>query len=429
MLKKMICVFAALISAGAVAAGMVKAAEERYFGYDIDGNTLTVMENWEFDKADYRDKLLVLVYDGDNLIKASPAQPGEVANEHMATIPDGIENMKIKAAYVNDMGGIEIEAVPHYVDAVVDYTVTTKDDVTIYFKEVTDDMPLRMRWKTDGSSEINMTISGNAAEYTELFEEDVLSIACPPTRENLDNMSCYDIKVSRNVIEDDLISADVESNVIVMPQRSFKTVLPEDDFRLLDVGTEYRMNLDVFGRVTYHMGMIGSYGTHGNVIGMYESEDAEQPIVRILDVTHKKPRIEEYECKTAAHADEFYNMATGTEEGYKGELTIKDIYENIKSGTTFCKYKLTNGKIKFDKAQPPSGGEALLFNKDKCSLGTYHIDPEATLIVDVSGLLEGGSDIKTLDFDQLEDGKSYSGWLYYKNSDSVYFYAMIVNKR
>lgn len=427
-MKKIIITFALLAAAVATAVS-AHAAEKPYFGYELDGNTLTVMENWEFDKNEYQDKLFVLIYDVDKLIKVCPAKPGEVANEFVTTVPDDVENMKIKAAYVNDNGGIEIEPVSHYVDAVVDYEVTTKDDVTIYFKEVTDDMPLRMSWKTDGSSDINMTISGTAIEYKDLCEYDVLSIAREPEREILDNMPYYDIKVSRNVIEENLISADAERNFIVMPQGTFKTAISTEDIQLLDSYTEYSMDLDVFGRVAYHNEMIGSYGTHGNVIGMYESEDAEQPIVRILDVTRKKPRIEEYECKTAAHADEFYNMATGTEEGYKGELTIKDIYENIKSGTTFCKYKLTNGKIKFDKAQPPSGGEALLFNKDKCSLGTYHIDPEATLIIDVSGLLEEGSDIKTIEFDKLEDGKSYTARLYDKNTDAVYRYAMIIGNK
>ena len=424
-MKRIIMITLTLLAACSAAA---YAAEEPYFGYELDGNTLTVMENYEFDKTDYQEKLFVLVYDGDKLIKVCPEQPGDVANEHVATIPDGIGNMKIKAAYVNDNGGIEIEAVPHYVAAVVDYTVTTKDDVTIYFKEVTDDMPLRMSWKTDGSSDINITIGGNVIDYTELYEDDVLSIACDPECDTLDNKPYYDIKVSRNVIDDTLTGTDAKKNIIVMPQWSFKAAISEDDFQLLDVGTEYNMNLDVFGRVAYHMGMIGSYGNSGNIIGMYESENAEQPIVRMLDVTYEKARILEFECKSAAQADEFYNIATGTKDGYKGELTTEALYERIKSGKTFCRYKLSGGKIKIDIEEAPVGGEDLVFNKEKGFLGKYHIEPEVTLIIDITDFLDGKSDFETVDYDRLEDGKNYSVCLYNKNLDSVYRYMLITGE-
>ena len=360
--------------------------------------------------------------------EAAPAQPGAVKNEFVTAVPDGVENIKVKAAYVNDSGGIEIETVSHYVDAVVDYTVTTKDDVTIYFKEVTDDMPLRMSWKNDGSSTINMTIGGSVIDYTELYENDVLSIACDTECDTLDNMSYYEIKVARNVIEETLTGADAEKSTIVMPHGTFRAAITEEDIQLLDIYTDYSMDLDVFGRVAYHNEMIGSYGTHGNVIGMYESENAKQPIVRMLDVTYEKARILEFECKSAAQADEFYNIATGTEDGYKGELTAEALYERIKSGKTFCSYKLSGGKIKIDRAEAPVGGEDLVFNKEKGFIGKYHIEPGVTLIIDITDFLDDKSDFETVDYDRLEDGKRYSARLYNKNSDSVYRYMLITGK-
>ena len=69
-MKKIIMTTLALLAMCTAAA---YAAEEPYFGYELDGNTLTVMENWEFDKTEYQDKLFVLIYDGDKIIKAAPA--------------------------------------------------------------------------------------------------------------------------------------------------------------------------------------------------------------------------------------------------------------------------------------------------------------------------------------------------------------------
>ena len=228
------------------------ANDKPYFGYAENGSTVTIMENYESDKTEYRDRLFALVYDNDELVRVCQALPGEVANEHMITSSEVIEHMKIKAAYINDNGMIEIEAVPHYVTAVVDHVVETNDDVTIFFKTVTDDMPLRMRWRTDGSSVINMTVGGKTAEYTELFNNDVLSIACEPSRKDLDNMPYYDIKVSRSEIEFDLLGADAERNVIATPMGTLKTVLSEDDLQALRTCVEYAAPLDVFGRVTFY---------------------------------------------------------------------------------------------------------------------------------------------------------------------------------
>ena len=423
-MKRIIMITLTLLAACSAAA---YAAEEPYFGYELDGNTLTVMENYEFDKTDYQEKLFVLVYDGDKLIKVCPEQPGDVANEHVATIPDGIENMKIKAAYVNDMGGLNIEDVPHYFYGVVDYAKADKDEVEIYFKEHSDGMPYHIKYNKN-VADINITHNGEKTDHNSIEEWDVLSISCEPENDRFDDLSYYDIKVSRVMIEESLVNSDPDVGFLMLGGRKYKSLVDdifEDTYPYnSDDTVEFPMYIDAFGRVVYLEGLLGLGTPIDMIIGMSDGE-GEFPVVKLLDIGGSKGYVWEMECESMEEADKFYNFATGTSDGYKGELTTEELMPRIMKGQTCCQSRLMN-KLRFLRGSVPEGGSGLKYDSRTKMLGSLKIDEYLTHIYDIRDFATSGK-IKRLSLDDLSEDVSYTAYLNFRNTDSIFWTILITD--
>ena len=424
-MKKIIMITLTLLAMCTAAA---YAAEKPYFGYELDGNTLTVMENWELDKTEYQDKLFVLIYDGDKLIKAAPAQQGTVENEFVTTVPDGVENTKVKAAYVNDNGGLNIEDVAYYFYGVVDYVKADKDEVEIYFKEHSDGMPHHIKYNKN-AADINITYNGEKTDHDSIEEWDVLSISCEPENDRFDDLSYYDIKVSRVMIEESLVNSDPADGFLMLGGRKYKSLV-DDIFEYTypynsDDTVEFPMCVDAFGRVVYLEGLFGLGTPIDMIIGMSDGE-GEFPVVRLLDIGGSKGYEWEMECKSMEEADKFYNFSTGTSEGYKGELTTEELMPRIMKGQTCCQSRLTN-KLGFMYGSVPEGGSGLKYDSRTKMLGSFKIDEYLTAIYDISDFETSGK-IKRLSLADLSEDVSYTAYLNFRNSYSIFWTVLITDK-
>ena len=318
--------------------------------------------------------------------------------------------------------------VSYYVDAVVDYTSSTASKARIYFKQ-SQIGATKMEWDPDDQDvDVTFTKDGNPVAYTDLAEFDVLSIQYNIIDEGMSASSLtdkeyYNVLVATNKVTGSVTSKDTEDETITIGGNEYDLVEGMTSTSDYELGTEYDVYVDTFGYVAYFEEG-SSDKNYGVIVAMYLSSGDDNPTVRMITSDAK---VVAYECKDDAEADRFYNYATGTDQGYKtGGFKKTDIADRIKAGETVCTYKLTNGKAKFDKAFQGNGGTSLEFKENTSKLQSYSISDATTKIVDMDAYMNGNdTTVKTLSVASFEDEAEYDAWLFDKNSDSVYRFAIV----
>ena len=332
-------------------------------------------------------------------------------------------------------GKYEYILVSFYVDAIVDYTSSTSSKARVYFKQ-SQIGATKMEWDPD-DQDVDITFAtkdGNQVAYTDLAEFDVLSIQYNivdegMTANSLTDKEYYNVlvnPVATSRVEGNVTSKDTEDETITIGGTEYDLVEGMTSTSEYELGTEYQVYTDVFGYVAYFEEG-SSDKNYGVIVAMYTSSGDDQPSVRLITSDAK---VVAYECKDRAEADKFYNYATGTSEGYKGEFKKTAIKDNIIKGKTVCTYKLTNGKIKFDKAFQGYGstdGHPIEYKANTTKLGSYSISDANTKIVDMDAYMNGNdTTVKTLSVASFEDEAEYQAVLFDKNTDSVYRFAIVL---
>ncbi len=320
-------------------------------------------------------------------------------------------------------GKYEYIMVDFYVDAVVDSVTTSSAYARVSFKFT--DTPLgsvnRMQWDPDDEDvDITFTLEDAEIAYTDLEEYDVLSIAWnvvdyPNT---LTDVEYYDVKVSRNTVTGNVTSRDGEDNTVRVDGSDYDVINAYDVTSDVELSTEYTLYLDSFGYVAY-IDEGSSEKNYGVIVAMYQSAGNDYPTVRFIT---SNAEVVAYECKDQSEADAFYNYATGTEAGYQdGGFTKSTNRANIIAGETVCTYKLSGGKVKFDKSYKGAGGTDLEYKASSLKLGSYTLSESATKIIDMDDYMSdtnSGSTVGTLSISSFEDEATYTAYLFDKSSNT-----------
>jgi hypothetical protein len=320
--------------------------------------------------------------------------------------------------------------VSYYVDAVVDYTSSTASKARIYFKS-SQIGATKMEWDPDDQDvDITFTKDGNKVAYTDLAEFDVLSIQYDIVGEGMSSSSLtdkeyYNVLVATNKVTGNVTSKDTEDETITIGGNEYDLVDGMTSTSDYELGTEYDVYVDAFGYVA-HFEEGSSEKNYGVIVAMYTSSGDDNPTVRMITSDAK---VVAYECKDETETKKFYNYAKyGDASASNAYAAFKktDIAERIKDGETVCTYKLTNGKVKFDKEFSGNGGPALEYKENTTKLGSYSISDANTKIVDMDAYMNGNdTTVKTLSVASFEDEAEYDAWLFDKNSDSVYRFAIV----
>ena len=320
--------------------------------------------------------------------------------------------------------------VDYYVDAVVDYVTTTSSKAKIYFKQ-SQISASKMEWDpADEDIDITFTRDGKKIDYTELKEYDVLSIKYNIIDEGYNSSSLtdkdyYDVLVSSDSVEGSVESRDEERESITIGGKTYDLNWYMTTTYDYGPGTKYKVYLDVFGYIAYFEEG-ASDKNYGVIVAMKQAPGKDHPTVRLITANAESV---EYECKDEAEADKFYNYATDTYNGYQNGGFRKDdeiVKNRIRTGQTVCTYVITDDRIRFDKAYMGYGGDALEYKANLNKLGSYSISGEVTRIIDMDAYMNGDSDkVRTLTTESFEDEAEYTAYLFDKNNDSVYRFAIV----
>ncbi|MCH5211565.1 MAG: S-layer homology domain-containing protein [Oscillospiraceae bacterium] len=323
-------------------------------------------------------------------------------------------------------GKYEYLMVDYYVDAVVESVQTTSTYARVYFKA--SQAAQRMQWDPD-DDDIDITFSGDATSYTDLQEYDVLSIAYDVVNNGdaLTDLEYYDVKVSRNTVSGTVSSRDNTdgNNIVKIDGSEYDVIDLYDVGSDVELSTEYTLYLDAFGYVAY-IDEGNSDKNYGVIVAMYTSSGNDYPTVRMIT---SDAQVVAYECKDDVEAKKFYEYATGKVYGTDGTSFTKSTNSaNIKAGKTVCTYKLSGGKLRFDKAFTGDGGTELEYKANQSKLGKYTIAEGVTKIIDMDNYMSesnSGSTVSTLALSTFEDEAQYDAYLFDKNNNGDYRFAIV----
>lgn len=317
-------------------------------------------------------------------------------------------------------GKYEYIMVDYYVDAVVDSVTTKSTYARVDFKF--SQAATRMQWDPE-DEDVDITFSGAATDYTELQEYDVLSIAYDVVNEGKDltDNSYYDVKVTRNVVTGTVSSRDTIDNTVKIDGSDYDVI---DDYEVaeIELSTEYTFYIDAFGYVAYY-DEGNSEKNYGVIVAMYKSAGNDYPTVRMIT---SDAQIVAYECKDNTEAGKFAKRATG--DAGKTEFTKTNIADNIKAGKTVCTYKLSSGKVKYDKDIDGVGGADLEYKANSGKIGSYSLAEGTTKLIDMDKYMadkNSSATVSTYAVSGFEDEATYDVYLFDKNTNGDYRFGII----
>lgn len=369
-----------------------------------------------------------------NGVKAGTADD-EMINEYILNNDTGKVTLvdKTEVGSTSTDGKYDYIMVSYYVDAVVDYTQSTDSVSRVYFKAQPSGYQNRMEWDPDDEDvDVTFTKDGNKIAFTDLQENDVLSIQYDIINgKELKDRDYYNVLVASNAVEGNVTSKDEEDQTITIGGNEYDLVEGMTSTGDYELGTSYKVYVDAFGYVAY-FDEGNSEKNYGVIVAMYKGNGDDYYTVRMITSDAK---VVTYECKDEAEESKFYTYATtgtattGTTPSTFSKTTA-GVRDRIKSGETVCTYKLTSGKIKFDKAMDAVGGTELTYKANSTKLGGYTLKDSVTKIVDMDDYMKdsnAGNTVATLSVSSFEDDADYEAYLFDKNTNGDYRFAIVLN--
>lgn len=323
--------------------------------------------------------------------------------------------------------------VDYYLDAVVDMVQESSTDVKVYFKSYDQAIGAsRLSWDPeDEDTTVTFTdAEGNAVNYADLAEYDVLSIAYNVDSKFADS-SFYEVKVAKNQVTGTVTSKDIEENTLRIDGNDYEGA-GLVDVSSYDLSTEYTLYLDTFGYIAY-IEEGSSAKNYGVVVGMYMGNGDDQPTVRLVAADGS---IIEKEVKDSTEANRFYTVLKTAGEfdpmasdaklmSYSGDgnpnvtkTTVRDLGDveyNV------CTYTLSSDKLRYKEYVAPRGGEGLEYKASNSKLGSYTITDSVTKVLDMDGYINGSdTTVGTLSVSSFEDEATYTAYAYDRNNNGDY---------
>lgn len=331
-------------------------------------------------------------------------------------------------------GKYEYILIDYYVDAVVDSVTSSSTETRVYFKEsvkTASGNESRLAFDPeDDDLEMNISKDGQAITYKDLKEYDVLSIAYDVVNnKSISDADYYDIKVSNSTAEGSLSGKDGQENTIRVNGTDYDLAanLNANDYEL---STTYKLYLDAFGYVAY-VDEGETDKNYGVIVAMYKSAGNDYQTVRFIT---SSAEVVSYECKNDDEAKKFWDQAMNNTSAKTNKAFNKDgsfTKNDVKAygvQNAVVGYKLTSGKVKYDKAYTANGGTALEYKKQSLRLGSYSISDASTKLVDMDSYFNNDdSSVATLTLSSLENEAEYDAYLYDKNNAGDYRFGIVLS--
>ena len=309
-----------------------------------------------------------------------------------------------------------------YDTLIVDTVQTTSALARIYDKGANG----KMEWDPeDDKVEVTFTLDGEEIAYTDLQENDVLTVAYDMVNyENLKGCNFYEVQVSRTTAAGVVTGYNTRNgeNKITVDGTDYD-VIAADEVSSDMLNTEYTLYLDVFGNVAY-LEEGNSQKNYGVVVGMYTKAGDDYPTVRIITADGE---IKTYEAKNDDVAEAIAEAV--------GQSSTEFGKADVDFANSVIEYKITNNRITFkdDKdltevaALAPAGsdGDMIEFNANTSRLGSCTVNAEVTKLIDLENYVEYG-EVNVVAVDSLVDETEYEAYLYDRNNNGDYRFGIIL---
>ncbi len=259
----------------------------------------------------------------------------------------------------------------------------------------------------DDDLTFSLTLNGEDIAWTDLKEDDVLSIAYNVV-EGFENSNFYEVLVSRDVVEGKVTETNTEDEELAIDGTTY-SYIPEmvevsesDDDKGMKLGSSYVAYLDAFGKVVNYEKLSTSV-KYGIVSRAYTSTDADEDRVVIYDSTATK--------KTFVMADTFKYLNGATEDilaDFGTTATDAEAMDRVVTYETNSK-----GEIKEVKVLNASGGADQNYTAKNDKIGSLKFD-DTTIMISVDG-----KDFSVVSVSALADDNDYKAYGYDKE-DGIY---------
>ena len=326
-------------------------------------------------------------------------------------------------------------------DFVVNNVQESSAKVTVYFEDGS-----KLQWTPDeledGDRTITFVLDGEEIAYTDLQQNDVLSVEKDPAT-GLTASKELAFAVSRNTVTGVVTAANVADNEIRVDGQIYDVLSTQ--MSSINVSNEYTLYLNANG-VVVKAEEGESNKDYGVLVGMSYDEVEEAWEVRVVTAEGK---VEKYVAKTDADAVAFYEVYNGADvnggAGVEGTLVAptNEFTRSNAAGKGFqnlvVAYKISAGEIKFAGSKTlvsvdnykadrevAKGGAAMKYSASTSKLGSYTIDDAVTTIVDMS-TYAANSTVGVLTMDAFEDEATYGAYMFDKNNNGEYRFAVVTS--
>ena len=314
-------------------------------------------------------------------------------------------------------GKYEKVMVTKYDTYLVSNVQTTSEKARVYCDTA------RIEWTLqdveNGTKTVQFVKDGKVIDYTELEENDVLTVAYDVTAANLNASAFIDATVTSDVVTGVVSSKNNTDNTIVVDGTEYDLAgtLGTSDFT---IGRDYTLRLDAFGNV-----VAKEQGTTqrniGIVVKSYVKTGDDVATIRLIN---SDGEIVEYEAKDDAEAttimskidaaNKTANAASGYDVNKKKAGALQD---------ALIEYRIVNGKIRFEAEANNVSSFDDTYRESGSRLGSYAIAKDVTKVIDLSSYI-AGNDPAVFDIANFVDDESYAGFVA-DRENSVYNFAFL----
>lgn len=300
--------------------------------------------------------------------------------------------------------------VSYYATAIVE---STNSNGKVYFansdiKTLMGDNTTYIEFDDDDEDKTyDIALNGEEITWSDLQEDDVISIAFDPTVRNFTDSDFYEILVSRDTAEGKVTETNDEDEEIGVDGKTYKLTnlvdIDDDNFKL---GTSYTLYLDAFGKIADYE-KLSSTVKYGIVSRLFWSEEADEYKLNMYDTTGTSKTF------TLAETVKIDNTSYDTtEEGKLSEyeLTAKVNSSNFASDDRVVEYTTNaSGDVKtITFLSAKESGSNVDYTEKSNKIGSVKFD-DASVIINIDG-----SDVSLVKSSALVDDADYTVYGYDK---------------
>ena len=330
-------------------------------------------------------------------------------------------------------GKIDYLLVNYYVDAVVD-SIAEGETYKIYFSDMHSDVKTLKVDTTDEDISATYTLDGQAIAYTDLQEDDVLSIAYNVNGAFADS-EFYDVIVSRNTVSGKVSATGSDSNDVdyfVINGENYSaaaSMYGAVNAEPLTPGTEYILYLNAFGKYVSY-----DEDSANKLIGIFDQasvDSSDTPKIRIITSAGAKvsyPVKDNSKSKYNELARNFYNVEaefTDNDGKFATDADKKVLADRIVEYTVNSSGYIT--KVEAVDDIKTGGGE---YKENSNKVGNISLS-EQTVVIDLTST-ENNADFSEISkvsawtTSDFVDGEDYTVIAADKaNSDGTYRFVVV----